>query len=288
MRPLIYAHRGSSDRFAEHTRAAYLQALADGADGVECDLHLTKDGELVLLHDSTVDRTSNGRGPVAGSTLAQLRELDFSGWKGVSVPAKFGSAAEQFLTLDALLAILQTAGRELGLAIEFKHPGGFDERLEAKTLKALLGVGWRSESSVVANIQVSFMSFSPQSLRYLARSVPARFLCQLVDDVEPAALQAEASADSAAGAALAARIRAVQAEAERVLDAGEVGLAGPGVDYLRAHPDRVRGWLRAGSCLRVWTVDELEDLRLCLGLDVQEITTNRPGRIRGLLPANYG
>ncbi|MCZ2403370.1 glycerophosphodiester phosphodiesterase [Paenarthrobacter sp. Z7-10] len=286
MRPLIYAHRGSSGHFAEHTRAAYLQALADGVDGVECDLHLSSDQELVLLHDNTVDRTSNGSGPVASMTLAQLRELDFSAWKGAAVPAQFGGTAQQFLTLAELLSILHAAGRELALAIEFKHPKGFDERLEARTLQELRAAGWVPENSHLGNIRVSFMSFHPQSVKYLARSVPAGCLCQLLDDVESAALEAEAAADSEAGAARAAKLRAVQAEAERLLDAGEVGLAGPGVDYLRSHPDRVRSWLSAGSRLRVWTVDEPEDLQLCIELGVQEITTNLPARIRGLLPVN--
>ena len=67
-RPLVYAHRGASEAFAEHTRAAYLQAIADGADGVECDIHLTRDQHAVLLHDANLDRTSDGTRPVADRT----------------------------------------------------------------------------------------------------------------------------------------------------------------------------------------------------------------------------
>ncbi len=88
MSPQIFAHRGASGRYAEHTRAAFLQALADGADGVECDVHLTRDEQLVCIHDPTLERTSNGSGDVADHTLAQLRELDFSSWKGVRIPAE--------------------------------------------------------------------------------------------------------------------------------------------------------------------------------------------------------
>ena len=76
-RSLVFAHRGASAAFAEHTRAAYLQALADGADGVECDLHLTRDQHLVLLHDANLDRTSDGTGPVAERTLRELRAAGF-------------------------------------------------------------------------------------------------------------------------------------------------------------------------------------------------------------------
>ena len=70
-RPLVFAHRGSSAAYAEHTRAAYLQALADGADGVECDVHLTRDQHVVLMHDANLDRTSDGTGPVAERTASR-------------------------------------------------------------------------------------------------------------------------------------------------------------------------------------------------------------------------
>ena len=261
MEPLIYAHRGSSGRFAEHTRAAYLQALADGADGVECDVHLTADLQPVLLHDETLERTSNGTGPVSGFTLAQLREFDFCSWKGVAVPPAYGGAGEQLLTLAELLAMLRGAGREIGLAIEFKHPSPFGTQLEEQTQALLRSQGWLPETSTLGNIRISFMSFNAESLQQLARSVPAQFLCQLVSDVE---------ADAAG-------------EGERMLDDGRVGLAGPGVDYLRDHQERVRRWAASGARLRVWTVDTPAELELCLRMGVQELTTNRPAELRALL-----
>ena len=98
-RPLVYAHRGSSRRYPELTRAAFVQALVDGADGVECDVHLTSDGHLVLHHDAQLGRTSNGSGPVAQHTLAQLRRLDVTSWKGVRIPPSHGAAHEQLMTL---------------------------------------------------------------------------------------------------------------------------------------------------------------------------------------------
>src|SRR6476661_11071300 len=106
-RPLVYAHRGASGTFAEHTRAAYLQAIADGADGVECDVHLTRDQHVVLLHDADLDRTSTGTGPVAEHTLEELRSLDFSSWKGARMPEAYGGVSDQFLTLPELLDILR-------------------------------------------------------------------------------------------------------------------------------------------------------------------------------------
>ena len=78
--PLVFAHRGSSAALPEHTLAAYLRALDEGADGLECDVRLTRDGHLVCVHDRRLERTSNGRGRVSARTLAELDALDFGSW----------------------------------------------------------------------------------------------------------------------------------------------------------------------------------------------------------------
>lgn len=80
-RPLVVAHRGASSDRAEHTLAAYTQALKDGADGLECDVRLTADGHLVCVHDRRIDRTSNGVGPVSSAELTDLERLDWTSWK---------------------------------------------------------------------------------------------------------------------------------------------------------------------------------------------------------------
>src|SRR6185369_6538393 len=78
--PFVVAHRGASAERPEHTLAAYELALQEGADGVECDVRLTRDGHLVCVHDRKVDRTSNGTGLVSEMTLSQLRELNYGSW----------------------------------------------------------------------------------------------------------------------------------------------------------------------------------------------------------------
>ena len=75
MKPLIYAHRGASAYAPENTMAAFYEAEKRGADGIELDVQMTKDGVLVVLHDEDVARTSNGRGLAREMTLSQLREL---------------------------------------------------------------------------------------------------------------------------------------------------------------------------------------------------------------------
>src|ERR1700761_5194663 len=78
--PFVVAHRGASGALPEHTLAAYDLALREGADGVECDVRLTRDGHLVCVHDRRLDRTSSGAGLVSTMTLAQLRELEYGAW----------------------------------------------------------------------------------------------------------------------------------------------------------------------------------------------------------------
>lgn len=286
--PQIYAHRGASEQYAEHTRAAYLQALAEGADGVECDIRLTADGQVVLLHDATLDRTSDGTAPVAERTLAQLRDLDFSSWKGADIPLEYGADSEQLLTLDELLDILESAGRPLGLAIEFKHPLGImphGTELEQRTLDILGARGWKPQRSRLGQIRVSFMSFEAASLSFMLSRVPAEHLCQLVEAVNAEQIRDEWGTGPLATAAAAAALRWSRAAGERLLDAGDAGLAGPGVDYLRNYPQRCRQWANQGRHFRVWTVDTQEQLAVCLDFGVQEVTTNRPAGIRRLLVA---
>lgn len=279
VRPLVYAHRGASGAFAEHTRAAYLQAIADGADGVECDVHLTRDQHAVLLHDATLDRTSDGTGPVADRTLAELRELDFCSWKGARIPEAYGAPSEQLLTLPELLDILRSAGREIGLAIEFKHPSPYQLKLEDRVLAVLEEEGWDRGTSMLANIRISFMSFNPDSVRHLLQTVPAEAICQLVDEVDVVEVRQEFGVGVIAGGAMANVMKAAQLEAEELLDQGAVGLAGPGINYVREHPATVRRWLETGRRFRVWTVDAPEDVDLCRDAGIQEVTTNRPAEV---------
>lgn len=90
--PFLWAHRGASCCAPENTMAAFAAARESGADGIELDIHLSRDGVPVVIHDETLDRTTDGCGPVAWWSLAQLQRLDAGGWfsadfAGESVPA---------------------------------------------------------------------------------------------------------------------------------------------------------------------------------------------------------
>ena len=87
---LIYGHRGASGHAPENTLEAFRLAMDMGADGFELDVHMSKDGELVVIHDESVDRTTNGTGLVRELTLAQMKELDacngMEKYRGAKIP----------------------------------------------------------------------------------------------------------------------------------------------------------------------------------------------------------
>ena len=78
-RPAVLGHRGALTHAPENTLAAFELCVRAGCD-IELDVYPTRDGQLVVIHDATVDRTTNGKGAVAGLTLAEVRRLDAGSW----------------------------------------------------------------------------------------------------------------------------------------------------------------------------------------------------------------
>jgi glycerophosphoryl diester phosphodiesterase len=110
-------------------------------------------------------------------------------------------------------------------------------------------------------------------------TVPPEHVCQLVDNFTVQEIREGLGLGPITAGAVANVMRATQEEAERVLNEGEVGMAGPGIDYVREHALNVQRWLEAGRIFRVWTVDSENDVALCQGLGIHEITTNNPARV---------
>ncbi|MDO5744360.1 MAG: glycerophosphodiester phosphodiesterase family protein [Micrococcaceae bacterium] len=280
MRTLVYAHRGSSKSYAENTRAAYLQALADGADGIECDIHLSSDGFVVCHHDPTVDRTSNSSGRVGEKTLAELKSLDFSSWRNPDIPASYGSIHEQLLTLGELVGILRDSGREVGLAVEVKHPSPYGRGLEEAMFRVLEGLGWDAETSMLENVYVSFMSFDPGSVRFLMERVSPEHICQLVTEVDEEWIDELVRAGESDRAGVAAVLAQAMTEGVDLLSSGSPQLAGPGVAYMRKYPQLTEKWLARGATFRVWTVDDPKDASYLVGRGVTQLTSNVPATIK--------
>jgi glycerophosphoryl diester phosphodiesterase len=247
---LVFAHRGASADLPEHTLDAYLRAIEEGADGVECDVRLTRDGHLVCIHDRRLDRTSNGRGLVSRATLAQLEGLDFMSWRTRHLARPAAPPPAGVLTLDRLLATVRDAGRPLRLLIETKHPSRFGGEVEHAVVRLLERYGL-SKSDPTAPVQVTVMSFSPLALRRvrrLAPTLPTAMLYEvplLTDD----------------------------------LPAMGSGVIGPGIALVRARPAIVARAHERGLRVYVWTVNSREDVDLVLRLGVDGIISDRPAYV---------
>jgi len=286
MDTLFFAHRGSSHKYSENTRAAYLQAIDEGADGIECDVHLSMDGQVVCHHDPTVDRTSDASGLVAAYTLQQLKALDFTGVVPAEIPAEYGAENEQLLSLDELLELIEQRGKPVGLAVEIKHPSPYGLMLEDRVLQVLQAHHFDPETGKAGSagqISVTLMSFEPNSLRYLGRTVNPKLLCQLMTEVNPAYLKELLDSGQVGRAAVYSVLYRSVAEGIELINAGGVGIIGSGVAWTRANEHLVRQWLDEGREARIWTVDRAADAQYLIELGVGELTSNRPVELRGEL-----
>ncbi len=280
---MLVAHRGASSLVAEHTLAAYEQAIISGADALECDVRLTRDGHLVCVHDRTVNRTSDGRGVVSELDLRALDALDFSSWHGelpgsadqllADSPYLEGVAADHVergggvLTLELLLQLVRDASRQVRLLIETKHPTRYGGLVEKTLVDLLARFGWAGRVGPPAHLKqpadmdnrVIVMSFAPTAVRrvrLLAPDIPTVLLLERLMPQRKAAL----------------------------LPAG-VPIAGPGLHVLQADPGFVARAHARGLRVYVWTVDDPADVAFVLGLGVDTIITDRPREVRALLDA---
>lgn len=125
----IFAHRGSSGTHPENTITAFKEAVRLGVDGIELDIQLTKDGELVVIHDYTLDRTTDGTGKILDYTVEELKAFD----AGSKFSPEF--AGETIPTFREVLALLQDTNIELN--IEIKKPVKEDTGIEEKMIQEL-------------------------------------------------------------------------------------------------------------------------------------------------------
>jgi len=111
-RPTVFAHRGSSAYAPENTLAAFEMAVEQGADAIELDVKLSGDGQIIVIHDDTVDRTTDGTGRVGAMTLSELKDLD----AGSYFNTKFKT--EKIPTLED---VFETFGKRIFINIEIKN-----------------------------------------------------------------------------------------------------------------------------------------------------------------------
>ncbi|MBY5035206.1 glycerophosphodiester phosphodiesterase [Streptococcus gallolyticus] len=146
----IVAHRGSRIDRPENTLIAFEEAVRVGADGIELDVQFTKDKEVIVLHDLTVDRTTNGRGIVADFPLAELKTLDAGSWFGPEF------ADQTIPTLQEVLDLLQELDFHGSLNIELKTADVAYEGIEKAIHSIVTSRNW--------NFSVMYSSFNLRSL----------------------------------------------------------------------------------------------------------------------------
>jgi glycerophosphoryl diester phosphodiesterase len=256
-RPQVVAHRGASHDIAEHTLGAYVAALDDGADGLECDVRLTADGHLVCVHDRDLRRIAATKGIVSTMDLAELDQLDFASWKNPwaelddEAPDR-DDRLSRVLTLRTLLETVADYDRRVEVAIETKHPTRYGGLVERRLVELLHHFGWDRPGS-----PARVMSFSWKALQRVEKRAPGVPLVQLVEKAHHWPMLS------------------------RVVEPHWI--IGPDVDELADHPKLGRRITRAGHELHAWTVNSPSQLDVCLDAGVTAVITDRPAYLLDLL-----
>lgn len=239
--PLVAAHRGGALLWPENSLTAFRNALALGADLLETDVHLTRDGEVVVLHDPTLERTTTGTGRVSEASLADLASLRLRARDGTVTP-------EPVPTLSQVLDVLLASRAQLLLEIKVgadrqPYPG-----IEAKVL-ALVRARRLAERTVI-------MAFEGETVRRIRALDPSMRTALLVGQSR------------------------VQREGvpprDTVRWAREVGASHLGIDHRILDPEVVGAARAAGIVLATWTVNDEADLRRVIAARVDIVISDRP------------
>ena len=153
--PLIIAHRGASGLAPENTLAAFHKALEVGADAIELDVRLTRDGRVVVIHDRMLNRTTTGKGPVGTYSLEEVKSLDAGSWFGPQF------SGERVPTLEEVFDVMPP---EFPVYVELKARGHGGLPLALRVLNIIRRYE-RWESTLVA-------SFNPMAMALLRAAGP--------------------------------------------------------------------------------------------------------------------
>lgn len=235
-RPLIAAHRGGALLWPENSLTAFRGALALGADLLELDVHLTRDGEAVVIHDPTLERTTSGRGAVRDRTWAEVAAVSLKGTSGEALPR-----------LRDVLDLVRPTPAGLLVEIKVGPDGARYPGIEETVLSLLRETGLTERTAV--------MAFDWATLERLRALSPTVRLTGLL---------------SRRGAE---RLGGVRVAADRLaaLQVNDLGLE----RTLLSH-DAVAAARAAGLTIGVWTVNEPDELRAALAAGVDCVITDRP------------
>ena len=239
--PRVIGHRGAAEAAPENTLESFAEAKRQGAAWVEYDAKLTADNAVILLHDDTIDRTSNGTGLAAQKTLAEMKALDAGSWHGANwADARIPTLAETMTKLDAL---------GLGCNIEIKPCPGRDRETARGIIAELRRIwGGRLPASGKPPLVSSFAYESLLEARELAPELPLGLLLE----ENPADWRQQAE-----------RIQAVSVHCwDQKLTAGWA-----------------RDIKSAGFGLLVYTVNDVDLARRLFGWGVDAVFTDAPARL---------
>jgi glycerophosphoryl diester phosphodiesterase len=244
--PLLAAHRGGALLWPENSLLAFQNALALGADFIEFDVHLSRDGEVMVIHDATLDRTTTGAGPVRDRSVAELKVLRLKDRSGAVT-------AETVPTLDEVVEVAAQAKRRMLLEIKVdaakaRYPG-----IEEKVL-AILDRHAMTASTVV-------MSFEAPTWRRVLLLRPEVATCALY------------SARALARTSLTSELETLRAAGVRFI----------GVEHTVVDAAAVKQAQGAGIGLGAWTVNNPADMQRMIGAGVTILITDQPDVAKTLL-----
>jgi glycerophosphoryl diester phosphodiesterase len=244
--PLVAAHRGGALLWPENSLLAYRNALGLGVDFVETDVHLTADGEVVIIHDPTLERTTTGQGPVRDLKLPDLRSLRLKAADG-------SVTGERVPTLRELLDLVRPSRARILLEIKV-GPGrqpyaGIEEKVLALVRDAELLE------------RVLVMAFEDDTVRRVRTLEPRARTVMLVSRTR---------AERAANAG----------EVVRLVTA--VGASDLGIDHRALSAETVAAARAARVGVAAWTVNDEADIRRVIGLGVDIVISDRPDLARSL------
>jgi glycerophosphoryl diester phosphodiesterase len=240
-RPLVAAHRGGALLWPENSLTAFRRALALGVDFLETDVHLTADGEVIVLHDPTLDRTTTGSGPAVSRTRRELADVRLKGPDGAAT-------AESVPTLAALLDLLGGSAARLLLEIKIGATHQRYPAIEEKVLEQVKARGLLERTPV--------MGFQPETIRRVRELEPRAQTVLLLSrrDVE--------------------RQRASAADVVRLTkDAGASML---GIQHSALDARVVAAARSSGVTVAAWTVNEESDIQRAINLGADVIISDRP------------
>ena len=250
VRPLIIAHRGASALAPENTFAAFQKAIDDGADGIEFDVRLAKDGVPVVFHDSTLNRTAKIEGRVSDFTSEELSKIDVGSWFNRAFPKRGGErfSAETVPTFEQLLIFLSDYKNLI--YVELKGNNAAIPAL-AETVCRLIG-----KANLLPNIIVK--SFNLEGIRVVKETLP---------EVRTAAL-------------FEPKILTILGRKERMLEAAQNCNADEiSLHHSLATKSFVRRATEKTLPVTVWTTDNPVWVKRALDSGINAIITNNPAKL---------